>query len=224
MKQERTKDWVRLLPWTVLTIDFQESSSTAYISHELFYGRHTAWVFGTSFPEDYKSRVGDWPEHRQDLAKLGRANLKHVQERELTRCTCTRRPASFKLRDLVLVHHSRLPSRPRNCLQVSFFGAYSMIKIKRSRIHVRCTSCLGGELVFAPKQLRHYHSPDELSWEEWRLCDRKVECINLENAANLEEANKLEEMTADEMAVEGYYVVGGIASHEYKQSRGFLTL
>ena len=39
-----------------------------------------------------------------------------------------------------------------------------------------------------------------------------------------EEADELEEMTADEMAVDGYYVVAGIARHEYKQGWKFLTL
>ena len=57
-------------------------------------------------PEDYKSPVGDWLEHRQDLAKLARANPKHVPERELTRRNRTRLPATFKVGDLVLVHHS----------------------------------------------------------------------------------------------------------------------
>ena len=32
VKQERTKDWVRLLPWAVLTMNSQESSSTGYTS------------------------------------------------------------------------------------------------------------------------------------------------------------------------------------------------
>ena len=31
-------------------------------------------------------------------------------------------------------------------------------------------------------------------------------------------------MTADEMAVDGYYVFAGIARHEYKQGLKFLTL
>ena len=72
--------------------------------------------------------------------------------------------------------------------------------------------------------MRHYHSPDNLSWDEWRLSDSEVERIELENAASPEEADKLEEMTADEMAVDGYYVVAGIARHEYKQGWKFLTL
>ena len=117
MTQERTKKWVGLLPWAVLTMNSQERSSTGYTPHELFRGASPAWFFKTPFPEDYKSPVGDWPEHRQDPANLARANLLHVRERELTRRNRTRRPATFKLGDPVLVHHSRLPTWPRNCLQ-----------------------------------------------------------------------------------------------------------
>ena len=97
-------------------------------------------------------------------------------------------------------------------------------RIDGSRIHVTCSPLLGGELLCAPKQLRHYHSPDDLSWDEWRLSDSEVERIDLENAASTEEADELDGMTADEMAVDGYYVVAGIARHEYKQGWKFLTL
>ena len=89
---------------------------------------------------------------------------------------------------------------------------------------MRCSRRLGGELLCARKQQRHYHSPDEPPWDEWRLYDREVESINLENAANPEEADELEEMTADEMAVGGYYMVAGIARYVYKQGWNFLTL
>ena len=53
-------------------------------------------------------------------------------------------------------------------------------------MHVRCSPRLGRELLCAPKQLRHYHAHDELSWEEWRLFNGEVERIDLENAANIE--------------------------------------
>ena len=79
-------------------------------------------------------------------------------------------------------------------------------------------------LLCAPKQLRHYHSPDDLSWDVWRLSHSEVERIDLENAASPEEADELEERTADEMAVDGYYVVAGIARHKYEQGWKFLTL
>ena len=72
--------------------------------------------------------------------------------------------------------------------------------------------------------MRHYHSPDDSSWDEWRLSDSEVERIKLENAASPEEADEVEEMTADEMAVDGYYVLAGIARHEYKQGWKFQNL
>ena len=83
---------------------------------------------------------------------------------------------------------------------------------------MRCSPRLGGELLCAPKQLRHYHSRDDLAWDEWCLSDKEVERIDLENAATPEEADELEEMTPNEMAIDGY------ARHEYKQGWKFLTL
>ena len=68
MKQERTKDWVRLVPWAVLTMNSRRSSSTGFTAQELFHGGRPAWFFKTPFPEDFKSPVGDWLEHKQSLA------------------------------------------------------------------------------------------------------------------------------------------------------------
>ena len=160
------------------------------------------------------------------MANQAGTNLRSIRDLELSRRNRLWRPASFKVRNLVVVHHSRLPSWPSNCLQDPYFRPYRVIRIDGSRIHVRCSPRLGGELRFAPKQLRHCHSPDDLSWDEWRLSNSEVERIglDLENAASPEEADELEEMTADEMAVDGYYVVAGIARHEYKQGWKFLTL
>ena len=220
MNQERSKDWVRLVPWAVLTMNSQRSSSTCFTAHELFHGGRLAWFFKAPFPEDFKIPVRDWLEHKQSMANQAGTNLINICDRGLSRRNRLRRPASFEVGDLVLVHHSRLPSWPRNCLQDPYSGPYRIIRIDGSRIHVSCSPRLGGELLCAPKQLTHYHSRDNLSWNDWRLSDR----INLENAASLKKADKLEEMTADEMAVDGYYVVAVIARHEYKKGWNFLTL
>ena len=184
-------------------------------------------LHGSSKPPFLRTSRALWEillEHKQSLANQDGTNLRHIRDRELSRQNRLRRPASFKVGDLVLVHHSRLPSWPRNCLQDPYFGPYRIIRIDGSRIHVRCSPRPGGELLCAPKQLRHYHSPDKLSSDDWRLSDSEVERIDLENAASPEEADELEEMTAKEMAVDGYYVVAGIARHEYKQGWKFLTL
>ena len=78
---------------------------------------------------------------------------------------------------------------------------------------MRSSPRLGGELLCAPKQLRHHHSADDLSWDEWRLTDKEVGWIDAENGAIPEEADEFKEMTADEMAVDGYYVAAGNARH-----------
>ena len=151
MKQEPTKDWVHLVPWAVLTMNSQRGSSTGFTPNELFHGGRPAWFFKTFFPEDFNSPVGDWQEHKQFMANQAGTNLRHTRDRELSRQNRLRRPATFKVGDLVLVHHSRLPSWPRNCLQDPYFGPYRIIRIDGSRIHVTCSPRLGGELLYAPK-------------------------------------------------------------------------
>ena len=40
MNHERTKDWVRLVRWAVLTMNSQRSSSTGFTRQELLHGGH----------------------------------------------------------------------------------------------------------------------------------------------------------------------------------------
>ena len=47
MKQERTKDWVRLVPWAVLSMNSQRSSSTGFTPHELFHSPFTPTLLAT---------------------------------------------------------------------------------------------------------------------------------------------------------------------------------
>ena len=186
-----------------------------FAPHELFHGGRPAWFFKTTFPEDFKSPVGDLLEHKPSMANQAGTNPRHIRQRELSQLNGLRQPASSKVGDLVLVHHSRLPPCPRNCLQDPYFRPYRIVRIDVSRIHVRCSPRVGGELLCAPKQLRQYHSRDDLSWDEWLLSDSEVE---------LKEAEELQEMTAHEVAVDGYYVFAGVARDEFKQGSKFLTL
>ena len=104
IEQERTKDWVRLVPWAVLTMNSQLSISTGFTPHELFHGRRPAWFLKALFPEDFRSPVGDWLEHKQSMANQAGSNLRHIRDCELSRQNRLRRPASFQVGDPVLVH------------------------------------------------------------------------------------------------------------------------
>ena len=95
MKQERTKDWVRLLPWGLLTLNSQVSSSCGFSPHELFHGGRPAWYFKTPYHEYEKSPVGDWLEHKQRLAGQAKENLRLVRGREIERKNRSRVPASL---------------------------------------------------------------------------------------------------------------------------------
>ena len=117
------------------------------------------------------------------MASQTGTNLRHVRERGLSRRNRPGQPASFKVGDLVLVRHSGLPSWPGSLLQAPYFWAYRIMRIDTSGTHVRCSASLGGELLCATKQVRHYHSPDILSWDEWSLSDKEVEKIDLQNEA-----------------------------------------
>ena len=57
MQQERTEDWVRLVPGAVLTMNSQGSSSTGFTPHKLVHAGRPAWFFKTPFLEDFKSPV-----------------------------------------------------------------------------------------------------------------------------------------------------------------------
>ena len=126
------------------------------------------------------------------MANQAGTDLGHVRENELSRRNRLRPPASIKIGRLVLVHHTQLPSWPRNCLQDAYFRPYHIIRMDGSRIHVGCSSRLGAQLLSAPKQSRHYHSPDNLSWDEWRLSDKEGEKVHVQNAPSPEEADELE--------------------------------
>ena len=58
MKQVRTKDWVGLLPWAVLAMNSQRSTSTGFLPGELFHRGGHAWFFSTLFPEDFNAPSG----------------------------------------------------------------------------------------------------------------------------------------------------------------------
>ena len=92
--------------------------------------------------------------------------------------------AFYQEGDFLLVHHSRLPAWYRSSSDDPYFGAYKILSVDGHRITVRCSPQLGGALVCAAQQLKHYCDPEDLCGEEWELNDEEIAALDLQGAAS----------------------------------------
>ena len=164
-KTERTKDWVRL-PVISLIMNSEESSATGYSPHELFMGRR-AWFLHAPYPEDSYSTPGKWVKEQQDKMDKAKAMLQRVRERQWNKKNKHQVPASYQEGDWVLVHQGPLPAWPRSTSDDPYFGPYKILSVDGHRITVRCSLRLGGILVCAAQQLKHYYDRVDPCGEEW---------------------------------------------------------
>ena len=67
-----------------------------------------------------------------------KAMLQRVRERQWNEKNKHQVPASDQEGDWVLVHHSRLPARPRCTSDDPYFGPYKILSVDGHRITVRC--------------------------------------------------------------------------------------
>ena len=125
----------------------------------------------------------------------------------------------------MLVHHSRLPAWPRSTSDDLYSGPYKILSVNGHRITVRCSPRLGGTLVCAAQQLKHYYNAEDLCGEEWELNDGEITPLDLQGAASpMEIEEALPDMNAEEMAKEGFYLVKSVIGHRYCQGWRCLTL
>ena len=123
----------------------------------------------------------------------------------------------------MLVHHSRLLAWPRSTSDDPYFGPYKILSVDGHRITVRCSPRLGGTLVCAAQQLKRYYDPEDLCGEEWELNDDEIAALDLQGAASpMKVEGQLEDMNAEEMAKEGFYLVKSVIGHRYRQGWRFL--
>ena len=72
MKQERTKDWVRLVSWAVLTINSQRSSSAGFTPTSCFMAEDLLASSKTPFLRTSRALLGiGWNTSSQWLTRLG---------------------------------------------------------------------------------------------------------------------------------------------------------
>ena len=167
-----------------------------------------AWFLHAPYPEDSYSTLGKWGKEQQDKFDKAKAMLQRVRERQWNKKNKHRVPASYQEKDWVLVHHSQLPALPRSTSDDPYFGPYKILSVDGHRITVRCSPRLGGTLVCAAQQLKRYHNPEDLCGEEWELNNEQIAALDLQGAASpMEVEGGLPNMTAEEMAKEGFCLV-----------------
>ena len=184
-----------------------------------------AWFLHAPYHDDSYTTVGNWVTEQQEKLEKARAMLQRVRERQWHNKNKHRVPASSQAGDWVLVHHSWLPAWPRSTSNYPYFGPYKILSVDGQLITVRCSPRLGGTLVCAAPQLKHYSDPEDPCGEEWELNDEQIAALDLQDAASpMEVEGELPVMNAEEMAKEGFYLVKSIIQHRYRQGWCFLTL
>ena len=78
-------------------------------------------------------------------------------------------PATYQEGDWVLVHHNQLPAWPGSISNDPYFGPYKILSVDGDRINVRCSPRLGGTVVCAEQDLKHYYDPKDLCGAQWEL-------------------------------------------------------
>ena len=184
-----------------------------------------AWFLHAPYPKDSYSTVGGWLKEQQEKVDKAKAMLQRVGEGQWDKKNKHRVPATYQEGDWVMVHHTWLPAWPCSTSYDPYFGPYKILSVDGHRITVRCSPRLGGTLVCAVQQLKHYYNPEDLCGEEWELKEEEIAGLDLQSAASpMEVEGELPDMNAEEMAKEGFYLVKSVLCHRYRQGWRFLTL
>ena len=125
----------------------------------------------------------------------------------------------------MLVHHMKLLAWPCFSSDDPYFWPYKVLSVDGWSITVRCSSRLGGTLVCAARQQKHYYDPEDHCGEQWELHDEEITALDLQGAASPREVEgELPDMNAEKMANEDFYMVKSILRHRYRQWWRFVTL
>ena len=184
-----------------------------------------AWFLHAPYPEESYSTEGKWLKDQQDKVDKAEAMLQRVRERQWNKTNKHEVPASYQEGDWVLVHHSWVPAWPRSTSDDPYFEPYKIMSVDGHRITVRCSPRLGGTLVCAAQQLKHYYDPEDLCGGEWELHNEEIIALDLQGAASpMEVEGELSDMNAEGMAKKHFYLVKSVIRHRYRQGWQFLTL
>ena len=224
MAQEKGRNWLRVLPYAIHLMNNQVSTRTGVSPHELFFGRPGSHMEFLT-PQDVNLKVKEWMEKQAALASKAEKLLQRIEERENTRSNRGRKPVEYQIRDMVLVHHRRLPRWKKNDLDVPYYGPFMVTDVGPSSVKVRASPRFGGEIEVSFPFLKRYTLMDEydLDFEGFEdEVDMEDMTSELGSAEVSEGEGQLPDMDTKEMKAKGLYKVEAILHSKYRHGWRFL--
>ena len=136
MLNEKSRNWLKLVPHAIYLMNNQVSSRTGFTPTELFLGRPG---FNFEFPcaSEGNPKVDEWLTEQKRIADLCRSLLEKKQSKENRTKNRKRTEAIYQIGDWVLVHHSRIKAWPRNTLDSPYFRPFLVTDVAEGSVWIK---------------------------------------------------------------------------------------
>ena len=145
MKQQNSRDWVRLVPFVTWILNSQYNPQTGFSPSDLFFGRPT-WTPELIPEPESTPIVESWVLEQKELCDIAGQRLRKLREKRMSPANKGRKEAKYQIGDFVLVHKKRFPQWTLSKLSTQWFGPYRIIKIQHASVTIRASPTLGGEV------------------------------------------------------------------------------
>ena len=136
MLAEKSRNWLKLVPYAIYLMNNQVSSRTGFTPTELFLGRPG---FNFEFPcaSEGNPKVDEWLTEQKRIADLCRSLLEKKRSKENRTKNRKRKEAIYQIGDWVLVHHTRFKAWPRNTLDSPYFGPFLATDVAEGSVWIK---------------------------------------------------------------------------------------
>jgi hypothetical protein len=221
MIQQKSNNWIKLLPISVWMLNNQFLSSIQSTPGDLFLGRPYWRLFDTAalHPTQANPTVCTWIVEQARLAESARELLAKHRHKAMLKRDKVKTQARYQIGDLVLVHKKRFPKWKRKKLSSPWWGPYRVTGVTPGAVRVLVSPKLGGDIkVGTGQHLKKYPVSEETFDDLWaELAD--------EAAAAQDELAEVEPLEVEVPYEEPlpFLKVEAILNHKYRHTWQFQT-
>ena len=220
MTQQKSANWLRLLPLSVWMLNNQYIAALDSTPGELFLGRPYWRLFDPELcPTQANPTVRSWLLEQVQVSEKAKVMLNKYRWKALERKGNTKVKTPYKVGELVLVHKNRFPKWKRKKLASPWWGPYRVTAVKPNSVYVFVSPKLGGVIrVGTASHLKRYPVTEERFDDLWAEVADEYAAFEDELAGAGPEAVPLsDEYPQPKLSVEA------IIKSEYKHGWRFLT-